>query len=215
MLQHRKSTLGVLGAVGLWLLTATPVAGQATIAAEDSSAGQEALLMPGDAVRLAFWREPALDGDYPVDERGIASLPLLGPINVVNVEPSSLKEQLMARYARELRDNEVQITFLRRIRILGAVNQPGLYHVDPTMTIADAVALAGGVTQNGTLTHIDVHRSGARLQADLSPGMIVVGHLQSGDQITVSERSWFARNAAVLLGTTISATAIIVSRLIN
>ncbi len=48
------------------------------------TAGSSAPLTPGDAIRLAFSREPGLNGDYPIDETGTASLPLLGQRNVTD-----------------------------------------------------------------------------------------------------------------------------------
>jgi polysaccharide export outer membrane protein len=172
----------------------------------------EKAMAPGDAVRLAFWREPDFNGEYAIDETGFAILPLLGPRNLTALPPSRLKRQLQEDFAAELRNQEVQITLLRRVRILGAVNEPGLYHVDQTMTLADAIALAGGATRDGRLDRIQIYRGGYRLESDYDLRSAIVSQLQSGDQINVPERSWLSRNGIFLIGSLISATAIIVSQ---
>jgi len=205
-------TLGVVVSVSVLPLTPAMAAQAASPTVDLTPSMSNEFLAPGDAVRLSFWREPDFNGDYPIDERGFAVLPLLGPRNLVRLRPLALKQQLLDEFARELRNQEVQITLLRRIRILGAVAEPGLFHVDPTMTFADAIALAGGVTSRGRLSRIEVYRGGNRIDTSIDLGAAIVGQLQSGDQITVPERSWMSRNGVFLLGALISATAIIISR---
>jgi len=80
------------------------------------------------------------------------------------------------------------------------VQKPGLYHVDPIMTVADALALAGGVLPGGRDDKVQVIREGAKLPATLS-GRMLIGHspLRSGDQLYVPERSWISRNTAVVV----------------
>jgi len=57
---------------------------------------------------------------------------------------------------------------LRRINMLGAVRNPGLYYVDPTTTVADVLALAGGASPDGYQNRIEVLRDGKRLPVELS-----------------------------------------------
>ena len=169
-------------------------------------------LAPGDAIRVTFWREPTMNGEYTVDEGGTVVLPLLGARGVSGVPAGRLKEQLAGDYAKELRTpQDVQIVVLRRVRVLGAVKEPGLYRVDPTMTLGDVVALAGGATREGKLEGVRIMRGGRELRSDVEQSAPVGEHLRSGDQIVVSERSWLARHGAVLIGASISAAALIVS----
>lgn len=173
----------------------------------------EAPLVPGDAIRLAFWRDPDLSGEYAIDERGSVVLPILGTRSVTGTPAAELKQRLLDDYGAELRDrNDVQVTLLRRVRVLGAVNSPGLYHVDPTMSLGDAIALAGGATNDGKLDGIRIVRGGQEVRTSLDQRMPVMAQIRSGDQILVPERSWFSRNGVFLLGGVLSATAIIVSR---
>ena len=181
------------------------------VQAQGGATAPENALVPGDAIRLAFWREPELDGEYPVDETGTVVLPLLGHRKVTEVPPGELKETLLREYAEQLRNQEVQVTLLRRVRVLGAVHVPGLYYVDPTMTLGDAIALAGGATSDGKLNEIKIFRAGEETRSDLDSSTRIAEEVRSGDQIMVPERSWFARNGAVIVAATISAVGFIVA----
>ncbi len=188
-------------------------AGQTPQVGQGSDPGVEPL-WPGDAIRLAFWREPELNGDYQIDESGQVILPIVGSRSVTGMAPSELMDGLLADYARELASPDVAITLLRRVRILGAVSNPGLYLVDPTMTLADALALAGGTTREGKLTGIRVMRDGTEVHQNLASGVRLAEGIRSGDQILVPERSWLSRHSTVVVGGLISATALILARLL-
>ncbi len=184
---------------------------QAGSAVDSGVAALAEPLAPGDAIQLAFWREPQLSGDYPIDETGTVVLPLLGARRVTRMSPAELKRTLLEEYSQQVRNQEVRVTFLRRVRILGAVKNPGLYRVDPTMTVGDALALAGGATAEGKLQEIRVSRNGQEVHSRLDIKVQLLGQVRSGDQIVVPERSWFSRNSGYLVAATISALGVIIA----
>jgi polysaccharide export outer membrane protein len=162
-------------------------------------------LQAGDIVRLQIWREPDLSGDFTVDPNGIATFPKLGPMKVSMESAESLRGRLVSAYQEYLRNPSIEVTLLRRIIILGAVRTPGLYPVDPTLTIADVVALAGGATPDGNRREIELVRNGERIAVKLNDAVRIADlPLRSGDQIFVPERSWAARNPG-LIATALSA----------
>jgi polysaccharide export outer membrane protein len=172
-------------------------------------------LAPGDALKLTFWLEPALSGEYAVDESGAVVLPLLGSRSVTAVSAAELKRQLQADYAKEIQNQEVAIVLLRRVRVLGAVQKPGLYFIDPTMTLGDVVALAGGVTATGKQDEVKVFHAGHEVGSDLPLSELAIRHLASGDGVVVPERSWFSRYGAVVIGGVITATGLIIAAVVN
>lgn len=203
--------------IALALLLSTPWAkcwSQAGPAVESRVEATAEPLAPGDAIQLAFWREPQLSGDYLIDETGTVVLPLLGARTVTRLSPTELKRTLLEEYAQQVRNQEVRITLLRRIRILGAVKNPGLYRVDPTMTVGDVLALAGGATPEGKLNGIRVFRNGQEVRSRLDINVKLLELVRSGDQILVPERGWFARNGPYVVGAGITAIGIIVARAI-
>jgi polysaccharide export outer membrane protein len=159
-------------------------------------------------VRVALSREVEMSGDYLVDETGMVALPLIGLRETANKAPAALKQELVTAYSDQLRNQTIQITLLRRVRVLGEVKTPGLYHADPTMTLGDVVALAGGATTLGKSTDIRIVRDGEEFEVDLRSG--VFQQVRSGDQIVVPQKGWFARNRTLLVTASISVTAIVV-----
>lgn len=159
-------------------------------------------LRPGDVVRLNIWREPDMSGDFIVDEAGMVIFPRVGEYRVIDESPESLKARLLADYQQYLRNPSIEITILRRIRIIGGVNNPGLHLVDPTVTVADALALAGGPDQNAKQDEIRIIRDGVELDVKLGANTrIGDSPLRSGDQIYVPLRSWVSRNAGLVAAT--------------
>ena len=185
----------------------TPVAGDSTAGLHGSALA----LRPGDLVRLRIWREPDLSGDFPVNESGVVVLPKLGPHTVVTEHPDSLKAWIVRSYANYLRNPSIEVLLVRRIQVLGAVKNPGLYPVEPTMTVADAIALAGGTTPQGRSDKVELRRQGQRLPGKLS-GRLLIGEspIRSGDQVFVPERSWLSRNPGLVVGIVGLVTTIVI-----
>jgi polysaccharide export outer membrane protein len=165
-------------------------------------------LMPGDSVRVLIWQEPDLSGTFRVDENSVLTLPMLGPRRVAGLTAAQLREQLMADYSTQLRNPSIDVTVLRRVSVLGAVRQPGLYEVDPTMRVSDVIAMAGGVAPDGSAKNIKVVRGGAEVAKVELTGPIGAS-VRSGDQIVVGERGWLAKNERYVLGIGATVTALL------
>ena len=144
-----------------------------------------------------------------MDEAGIVVFPKVGRFDVRTMSTDSLKALLITRYAESLRNPSVEVTVLRRVNVLGSVRNPGLYYVDPTTTVADALALAGGVSPDGKQNSFELLRGGQRLPGELSRNSrLSDSPLQSGDQLRVPERSWISRNTGVVAAALSSAAII-------
>jgi len=125
--------------------------------------------------------------------------PKIGPLDVREISTDSLKALLLSRYVTSLRNPSVEVTVLRRVNVLGSVRNPGLYYVDLTNTVADVLALAGGVSPEGKQDRFELLRAGERLPVELSgSSRLADSPLRSGDQLWVPQRSWLSRNAGVI-----------------
>ncbi len=181
----------------------TPTQGPAAEAPTDA-------VRPGDLIRLKIWREPEMSGDIRVDEAGAAILPMLGPIMVDRLSPDSLQRLLVARYGEYLRDPAIDVAVLRRVTIVGAVRTPGVYHVDPTMTLNDALALAGGASPDGKKDQVELRRQGEQVVARLTErARLADTPLRSGDELFVPERSWMSRNFGLVLAGVSTAASLV------
>ena len=167
--------------------------------------------MPGDALRLSFSGEPQLNGEYAIDETGTVALPLLGARVVTGRPAPVVKEELIEEYGKKTRNEDVQVVYLRRVRVLGEVRSPGLYRVDPTMSFGDALALAGGASADGNLEKVSLVRDGEEIARGIDVRGPVAATVQSGDQIYVPKTSWLSRYGAVVVGASISALGAIIA----
>jgi polysaccharide export outer membrane protein len=198
------------------VLVALALLGTGRAAAQEAPAFHPDGLRPGDYVRVAVWREPDLSGEYQVDQRGYATFPKLGALPIAGMHPDSIRPRLLAEYAKYLVNPSVEVVPLRRVSVLGAVAKPGLYPVDPTMTLADAVALAGGAAPDGKRDVVELRRGAEVVIADLDVVTPVSRTpLRSGDQLWVPQRSWLSRNPWVFSSVVAAAatiTAVVISR---
>jgi polysaccharide export outer membrane protein len=177
----------------------------------DSAGVSSTSLGPGDFILVKIWREPDLSDTVQVDNAGVVVFPKLGPMKVTGIRPDSLERLLVRDYSRYLQNPSIRVTVLRRITIWGAVMRPGAYPVDLTMTITDALALAGGATAEGKSDKVELRRGNVRRVVDLSDKIQRVSDLslRSGDQLIVPERSWVSRNPGLIIGMIGTVTSVV------
>ena len=173
------------------------------------------LLLPGDALQIRIWLEPDLSGEFVVDEEGVVTLPMLGRVTAIDLTIAQLRALLIERYTQELRNPSITVTPVRRVYVLGEVNRPGMYGLDPTASLASAVALAGGASREGDLRKLTLIRGDATILSGVDPmaDLLSIG-TRSGDQIFVERRSWLERNQQ-FVATTVLGVAGIAVALIN
>jgi protein involved in polysaccharide export with SLBB domain len=204
--------MGLVHRTWFWMVVSLAAFGPCAAHGQETappSVGQGGILRPGDIVRLRIWREEDLSGEFQVNEKGTVVFPRLGEYQVNEENAEHLVTRLVEDYRRYLINPSIEVTVLKRVNILGAVAKPGIYNIDPTITMADALALAGGVTPIGNGDQIRIIRQGQEIESVVSQRIRVADSpLQSGDQVFVPERSFLRRNSA-LYTTLISAAVTI------
>lgn len=176
-----------------FVMLAAPARAQTPVA---GIAGQE-FVQPGDVVKLWIWREAELSGEFVVPETGIVVFPKIGAQKVTGRPMPALRDALLVEFQKFLRNPSIEITFLRRVNVLGAVRKPGVYPLDPTTTVAMALAMAEGTTPEGRTDRVELFRDGERLVANINQRTRIAElPIRSGDQLFVPERSWISRNSA-------------------
>ncbi len=167
-------------------------------------------------MELRVWREPDLTGTFPIDDRGIVTVPLLGEREVAGMDPSALRASLLRDFRQYLQNPSIEVAVLRRITVLGAVGAPGVYSVDTTMTLREALGLAGGVAPNGDADDIRLIRGGRLVRRSLDRDVSIASvDIRSGDEIVVGQRGWLTQNSGALLGSVIAAAAVITTALLR
>jgi len=144
-------------------------------------------------LRVRVWPDSALGGDFPVEENGMVLLPVVGSVRATGRTLADLRGQLRGRYEQAMKLPVVTILPVFRVSVLGAVMRPGLYEVDPTMTLFDVISLAGGFRPEAREDDVRVVRPGAVLAVNarsaLETGNLPEAlQLRSGDRIVVAAR---------------------------
>lgn len=191
--------------------TAAPADSLATVrlAASHAAVSRRDIASPGDSLRLTIWREPDLSRSYWIDESGSVNLPKIGQVQAAGVPSDVLAQHIVAAYEAYLTHTAIDVTILHRVQIRGAVRLPGIYYVNQTMTLGDALALAGSNTPEGQANKVRLVRRGEPVSGQLLTGMrLGEVELRSGDEIYVPERSWASRNMG-FLSTVLGASATI------
>jgi polysaccharide export outer membrane protein len=159
-------------------------------------------IQPGDRIALKVFREEAWNDDaILVNERGEATFPKIGTVQVSRFTIAEVGDSLRVRYARFVRDAELDVVVLRRVAVNGEVRRPDVYYVDVATSLRDAIARAGGLTIEGDPKKVSVVRGGQTTRVrdwQSAEGMV---DLQSGDQIYVGMKPWIQRNALGVITT--------------
>ena len=173
-------------------------------------------LRPGDLIKLRIWREPDLSGEFPVDEYGNVNFPLIGAVSVEHESRETLLRKLVSSYGKSLENLSMDVTFLRRIPVVGGVRTPGLYPIDPTMTVGDAVALAGGATAEARHAPIRLVRSSQIIIPDVDPALLVSElPLIKGDQFFIPPNDSFLDRNPWVIGTVIQSIITLTAAIIT
>lgn len=110
----------------------------------------EYVLAPGDTVQVTLPKQTDWNHSSMVQPDGMAAFVGVGSIPVAGLTPSQLEERLKPAYGKLFpgADMGVTVTTLapRTVTVLGEVASPGVHELEPgwRMTLADALALAGG-----------------------------------------------------------------------
>lgn len=177
------------------------VAGRAQDAPAPSAAANQAVLAPGDSVRIVVWRKPEFSGDYVVAPDGTITHPLFRTVRVAGI-PFGTAEANVRRFLGRFEENpEFVMEPLVRVAVSGQVGRPQVFAIRPETSVGEAVARAGGVTEKGAANSVRILRldsSGRQqeLRVDLNdPGrgssLIPV---KSGDQIVVPVKRSFTKD---------------------
>jgi protein involved in polysaccharide export with SLBB domain len=172
---------------------------QATPPAVRQDGGDEPI-RPGDVVRLDVYRHEDLTRDFLVNQYGTVSIGRLGEIDVTRETHRSLRERVIRELRETVVSSSIELMVLKRVRVLGEVEAAGLYLADPTMTVADVLALAGGSTSTARRGIVILRRDGETVESDLRvETRISDSRIRSGDELEVPIRSWLSRNSNAMI----------------
>ena len=175
---------------------APPMAVEA--AAPVSSAGApgpatgEYHLGTGDKVRVVVFNEPALSGEFQIDDSGQVSIPLVGQLKAAGLSPRDLEQQVTRRLKGGglVRDPRVsvEVSNYRPFYLIGEVAKPGEYPYRNGLTILAAAAIGGGFTYRASRSKVFIKRASESIEREYPMGPTT--NILPGDVIRIPERSF-------------------------
>ena len=124
---------------------------------------------PGDLVEVSVLSRPELSRAYRVRPDGLISLHIIGGVEAAGRTPAELErllEQRLGEAFEGIASTTVEVAEYRPVFVDGHVAAPGAYAFRPGLTVAAAVALAGGryriASDADVTTHMRVEAEAAR-----------------------------------------------------
>jgi polysaccharide biosynthesis/export protein len=110
------------------------------------------VIQPGDAVTIDFYLNQEFNQDVTVRPDGKVALRLVGNLQAAGLTPQQLAQEVDQAYSSELREPGATVVVKnmpsRQVFVDGQVSKPGMFPLEPGMTALQAVAEAGGLTEN-------------------------------------------------------------------
>jgi protein involved in polysaccharide export with SLBB domain len=116
---------------------------------------------PGDEVKILLWGRVNAQYSLTVDRDGKITIPQIGPIFVAGMTFEDMSKKVITQTGQMVGANiDITLGSLKSIPIfiLGDVRRPGAYNIGSTATITDALILAGGPSDIGSMREIQLRR---------------------------------------------------------
>jgi polysaccharide export outer membrane protein len=117
---------------------------------------------PGDVLQVSVWKEDYLERDVLVRPDGGISFPLAGDVVAADHTVSEIRDSIAQKLARYIPDPVVTVAVKEiggnKIYILGQVQRPGTFVMNPRVDVMQALAMAGGATPFAALNDIKILR---------------------------------------------------------
>lgn len=142
---------------------ATPVRVPGSLAPTATAAGSEYVLGPGDVIEVFVWRNPELSREVPVRPDGRISLPLAGELVATGKSVEELQGEIATALSQYVQMPNVTVS-VKQIRslvvfVLGNVTRPGPVQMERSLTVLQAIAMAGGLNEFANRKDIAIMRT--------------------------------------------------------
>ena len=122
------------------------------------------VLGPGDEVTVDIYGASQSSNTYKVSPDGSITIEDVGPVYVSGLTAAKAQARVRSRVGQYYQGSQVKLsvgqTRTIAVNVLGEVTAPGTYSLSAFSTVFNALYLAGGVTDTGTLREIKVTRKG-------------------------------------------------------
>jgi polysaccharide export outer membrane protein len=128
-------------------------------------------IAPLDVLNVRVFKMADLTGEYEVDLTGKISMPLIGEVAAIDLTTAELDQRLTAKLGEKYLENPdvsvgIKSSTRRSVTVDGSVAKSGTYGINGPTSLIQAIAAAGGVSENGNPRRVAIFRQiGGQRQA--------------------------------------------------
>jgi polysaccharide export outer membrane protein len=128
-------------------------------------------IAPLDTLSIRVFKMADLTGDYEVDLTGRISMPLIGEMSAIDMTTNELDRRLTAKLGEKYLQNPdvsvgIKSSTRRSVTVDGSVTKSGTFPVNGPTSLIQAIAAAGGTTENANPRRVAIFRQiGGQRQA--------------------------------------------------
>jgi polysaccharide export outer membrane protein len=123
---------------------------------------------PSDVLMITVWNQPALSGTILVRPDGMITVALIGDVQASGMTPLQLAGQIATKLKKYFNDPNVSVVVSqihsKVVYLLGEVGKKGPVEMTSGMTLLEAIAFAGGLTDYANTKKIYILRNEAGKQ---------------------------------------------------
>ena len=132
------------------------------------------IMCPGDVLQVVVYGHedlstppniPAQNSPYVVRPDGRVSFPLIGDVETTGKTVEQFREEVTRRFSQYLVEPTISINLVKlgttRVYVLGEINRPGLYELEKSHKVIDALSQAGGFTEKAAKKNVFLVRAGS------------------------------------------------------
>ena len=127
---------------------------------------QDYVMCPGDVLQVVVYGHEDLstlagntqNSPYVVRPDGKVSFPLIGDVDVTGKTVTQFREELVSRFGYYLLKPQISVNVVKlgttRVYVLGEVKRPGLFELEKSHRVLDALAKAEGFTEKSAKRNV-------------------------------------------------------------
>ena len=121
-----------------------------------------------DMIAVTVFKEPTLSSTLLVRPDGMISMPLLGDVKASGKTPLELSDEIATKLKKYVQDPNVTVVLNQNnskiVYLMGEVGKTGPMSMTPGMTLLEAIASAGGLTDFANAKKVYILRNEAGTQ---------------------------------------------------
>ncbi len=193
-----KGKLGLNGMIRLFVTLGTCLLAFMWAGATSAQQVPDYRIHAGDEIEVAVWKEPDLLRKVVVRPDGKIGFPLTGEIVAAGRTAMDVQADLERLLKKYIPEPVITVSVIglqgNQVYVIGQVNKPGAFMMNPQLNVLQALTLAGGMTPYAAVNDVIILRGSGQKQqrlsfhyGDVSKGRAVEQNvlLESGDVVIV------------------------------